>query len=50
MLSSLALAVIICFLTGTAIVVALALRAGSPRTGDGIARVLYDAEHPEKSR
>ncbi|HTG99212.1 MAG TPA: hypothetical protein VL882_03035 [Vicinamibacterales bacterium] len=47
MLSSFALAVTICFFAGTIIVVALAARAGA----DGsIARVLYDTEHPKKTR
>jgi hypothetical protein len=43
------LAVIICFVAGTAIVVMLSVR-GVGRPGDSIARVLYDAEHPEKTR
>jgi hypothetical protein len=50
MFSSLGLAVIVCFLIGTAIVVALAVKSGTGRTGSTIARVLYDAEHPEKTR
>lgn len=50
MLSSLGIAVVICFLVGTAIVVALAVGAGTRRSGDSIGRVLYDAEHPEKTR
>jgi hypothetical protein len=50
MFSSLAVAAIICvFVVGTALVVALAARAGAGRTGT-IARVLYDAEHQEKTR
>lgn len=47
MLSSFALVVTICFFAGTIIVVALAVRA---RPGDGIARVLYETEHPTKKR
>jgi hypothetical protein len=50
MLSSLTLAVVVCFVAGTAIVVALAVRAGAGRAGGSIARVLYDAENPEKTR
>jgi hypothetical protein len=50
MFSSLTLAVMICFAVGTAIVVALVVRAGAGRTSGTIARVLYDAEHPEKVR
>jgi hypothetical protein len=47
MLSSFALAATVCFAAGTIIVVALAARAGA----DGsIARVLYDTEHPKKTR
>jgi hypothetical protein len=48
--SSLTLAVIVCFVVGTAIVVALTVRAGAGRTSGTIARVLYDAEHPERRR
>lgn len=47
MFSSFAFAVTICFVVGIVIVVALAARA---RADDSIARVLYDAEHPEKTR
>lgn len=50
MVSSLTLAVIVCFVVGTAIVIGLAFKAGAGRTGGSIARVLYDAEHPEKTR
>lgn len=50
MLSSLSLAVMVCFATGVAIVIALAVRGGAGRTGPTIARVLYDTEHPEKLR
>jgi hypothetical protein len=51
MFSSLAIAVIVCFLVGTAIVVALAVRAaGGDRSGGSIARVLYDAEHSTRIR
>jgi hypothetical protein len=47
MFSSFALVLTICFFVGTIIVVALAARAGA----DGsIARLLYDTEHPEKTR
>jgi hypothetical protein len=47
MLSSFAVAVTLCFVAGLIIVVSLAARAEA----DGsIARVLYDAEHPEKTR
>lgn len=50
MFSSLGLAVLVCFLTGTAIVIALAVRAGGfRRAGGSIAQVLYEAEHPGKS-
>lgn len=47
MLFSFALAVTICFVVGVVIVVTLAARA---RADDSIARVLYDVEHPEKTR
>jgi hypothetical protein len=47
MLSSFALAVTICFVAGTIIVVALVARA---RGKDTIARVLYDTEHPKETR
>ena len=47
MLSSFAIAVVICFIVGIVIVVALAVKA---RGDDNIARVLYDTEHPEKTR
>jgi hypothetical protein len=47
MLSSFALAATVCFVAGTIIVVALAARAGAD---DSIARVLYDTEHPKKTR
>lgn len=48
---ALALVTLFAFLVGTAIVVALAFRtAGAARTDGSIARVLYDAEHPEKTR
>jgi hypothetical protein len=51
MFSSLGLAVIVCFVTGTFIVVALALKgAGDWRSNRGIAQILYDAEHPENRR
>jgi hypothetical protein len=51
MFSTLAVAAIICvFVVGTALVVALAARAGAGRTGGTIARVLYDAEQQEKTR
>lgn len=48
MLSSLGLAV--CFVISVAIVFALAFRAGGGRPADTIGRVLYDAEHPERTR
>jgi hypothetical protein len=48
MLSSLALATIVCFLIGIAVVVAL--KGAGGRTDGTIARVLYNAEHPEKRR
>ena len=47
MLSSFALAATVCFCAGAIIVVALAARA---RTDATIARVLYDTEHPAKTR
>jgi hypothetical protein len=47
MFSSFTFAVTICFVVGTFIVIALAARAGAD---DTIARVLYDTEHPEKTR
>jgi hypothetical protein len=47
MLSSFAVAATLSFLVGIVIVVGLAMRA---RTDDNIARVLYDVEHPEKTR
>ena len=50
MFSSFGIAVIVCFVTGIAIIVGRGVRAGSDRTDGNIARVLYDAEQPEKSR
>jgi hypothetical protein len=47
MFASFALAVTVCFFAGTIIVVALAARAGAD---GGIARILYDTEHPKKFR
>jgi len=47
MFSSFALAATLCFAAGTVIVVALIGRAGA---SDSIARVLYDTEHPKKTR
>jgi hypothetical protein len=47
MFSSFALAATIWFIAGTIIVVALASRA---RGDNSIARILYDAEHPRKTR
>lgn len=47
MISSFIVAVTICFGVGIVIVVTLAARA---RADGGIARVLYDVEHPEKTR
>jgi len=47
MLSSFPLAATIGFVVGIVIVVGIAMRA---RTDDNIARVLYDVEHPEKTR
>jgi hypothetical protein len=47
MLSSFVIVAAICLVVGIVIVIALASRA---RTDDSIARVLYDAEHPEKTR
>ena len=46
MFSSLALAVTICFVAGTMIVVVFAGRA---KANDSIARLLYDTEHPKKT-
>jgi len=45
--SSFAIAATIGFVAGIIIVVGLAVRA---RADDNIARVLYDVEHPEKTR
>ena len=45
--SSFAFALTLSFFAGAIIVVALATRA---RTTDGIAAVLYDTEHPAKTR
>jgi len=47
MLFSFLLAATFCFVAGIIIVVALAERAGAD---SNIARVLYEAEHPEKAR
>ena len=47
MFSSIALAATVCFVAGTLIVIALAARA---KADGGIARVLYDTEHPQKTR
>jgi hypothetical protein len=47
MLSSFVIVAAICLVVGIVIVIALAARA---RADDSIARVLYDAEHPEKTR
>jgi hypothetical protein len=47
MFSSFALVATICFVAGTIIVIALLGRA---RANDSIARVIYDTEHPEKTR
>lgn len=47
MFSSVGIAVGLAFVIGIAIVVMLIAKAGS---NDTIARVLYDAEHPEKTR
>jgi hypothetical protein len=47
MFSSFALAATICFVAGTFIVIALIGRSGA---NDSIARVLYDTEHPKKTR
>jgi H+/gluconate symporter-like permease len=47
MLSSFIVPVTICFAVGIVIVMTLAARA---RGDGGIARVLYDVEHPEKTR
>jgi hypothetical protein len=47
MLSSFAVALTICFFAGAIIVVALGARA---RADDSIAQVLYDTEHPAKTR
>lgn len=51
MFSSLGLAVLVCFLGGTAVVITIALRAArGGRSGGSIAQVLYNVEHPEKTR
>ena len=47
MFSSFAIALTLCFAAGALIVVALAARA---RTDASIARVLYDTEHPGRTR
>jgi hypothetical protein len=47
MLSSFTFAATLCFFAGAIIVVALAARAG---TDSSIARVLFDTEHPKKTR
>jgi len=47
MFFSFTVAATLCFVAGIVIVVALAERAGAD---NNIARVLYDAEHPEKAR
>jgi hypothetical protein len=47
MFSSFALAVTICFVAGTVLTLALAARA---KGDSSIARVLYDTEHPKKTR
>ncbi len=47
MFSSFTLAVTICFVAGTLIVVALKART---KSDDSIARVLYETEHPKKTR
>jgi hypothetical protein len=47
MFSSFALAATLCFGVGIFIVFTLAAKAGRDQS---IARILYDAEHPEKTR
>jgi hypothetical protein len=47
MFSSFAIVLTLCFFAGALIVVALAARV---RADDSIARVLYDTEHPTKTR
>jgi hypothetical protein len=47
MLSSFAAALTICFFAGTVVVLTLAARA---RADDSVARLLYDTEHPPKTR
>lgn len=47
MLSSLIVAVTICCVAGIGIVALVGMRA---RNDENIARVLYDVEHPEKTR
>jgi hypothetical protein len=47
MFSSFAFAATICFVAGTIIVMTLAARA---KADTSIARILYDTEHPKKSR
>jgi len=50
MLSSLSIAIVVSVCVGTALIVTMAVRAArGPRTV-GIAQVLYDVEHPEKTR
>jgi hypothetical protein len=50
MLSSFGISVIVCLAVGVAIVVRLVMKAQTGQADGTIARVLYDAEHPEKSR
>ena len=50
MLSSLDLYLFLCSFIGTLIVMTVVLRAGEDRSDCTIARVLYDAEQPEKIR
>lgn len=51
MISSFTIAVLACFVMGAGIAVALAVRGtNGSRAGGSIARVLYEAEHPENRR
>jgi hypothetical protein len=51
MVTSFGFVVLACFLTGTAIVLALALRTtGSRGSGANIAQVLYETENPGEPR
>ena len=51
MLSPVGFSILICFVLGTAMIVAMTLIVGrTSSTGASIAEVLYKAEHPGKTR